>query len=124
MTNWNPPSAFALRATADRSADLPDGRARWFSCPAPFAKIFPFPPDPNHFYIPRRPAPLEGRIAIVTDAGWDAVDVGGAADESADLRTVKSCGPGASTPAASLREQAQATETRKPDLRGEREGNR
>ena len=23
----------------------------------------------------RRPVPLEGRFAIVTDAGWDAVDV-------------------------------------------------
>jgi hypothetical protein len=31
----------------------------------------------------RRPVPLEGRIAIVTDAGWDAVDADGAADESA-----------------------------------------
>jgi hypothetical protein len=41
------------------------------SCPA---KRFPFLPDPNHFYKPRRLVPLEGRIAIVTDAGWDAVD--------------------------------------------------
>jgi hypothetical protein len=54
-----------------RSADLPDGL---FGCPAPFAKIFPFRPDPNHFYIPHRLVPLEGRIAIVTDAGRDAVD--------------------------------------------------
>jgi hypothetical protein len=30
---------------------------------------------PNHWYIRNRPVPLEGRIAIVTDAGWDAVDV-------------------------------------------------
>ena len=28
-------------------------------------------------------SPHEGRIAIVTDAGWDAVDAGGATDESA-----------------------------------------
>jgi hypothetical protein len=47
---------------------LPDGQISE-SCPAPFAKIFLFSPDPNHFYIPRRPTPLEGRIAIVTDAG-------------------------------------------------------
>jgi hypothetical protein len=52
------------------------------------------------------------------------MDAGGAADESADLRTAKSCGPDASTPASSLREEAQATETRKPDLRGELEGSR
>jgi hypothetical protein len=32
-------------------------------------KIFLFPPDPNHFYKPRRPGPLEGRFAIVTDVG-------------------------------------------------------
>jgi hypothetical protein len=52
---------------------LPDGQISE-SCPAPFAKIFLFSPDPNHFYIHRRPTPHEGRIAIVTDAGWDAVD--------------------------------------------------
>jgi hypothetical protein len=43
-------------------------------CPAPFAKIFPFSPNPNQIYIVSRPTPLEGRIAIVTDAGRDAVD--------------------------------------------------
>jgi len=74
-----------------------------FPCPVLFRKIFPFPPDPNHFYIPRRLVPHEGRIAIVTDAGRDAVDADGAADESAGSRTAKSCGPGASTLASSLR---------------------
>ena len=44
-------------------------------CPAPFAKIFLFASDPNHFYIRSHPTPSEGRIAIVTDAGRDAVDV-------------------------------------------------
>jgi hypothetical protein len=34
-------------------------------------------------YIHAHPVPLEGRIAIVTDAGWDAVDADGASDESA-----------------------------------------
>ena len=48
--------------------------------------------------------PHEGRIAIVTDAGWDAVDAGGASDEGAGLRTAKSCGPDASTLASSLRD--------------------
>jgi hypothetical protein len=33
----------------------------------------------------RRPTPLEGRIAIVTDAGLDAMDASGAKDESAQL---------------------------------------
>jgi hypothetical protein len=50
-------------------ADQPDLR-----CPVPFPKTFPFPLWPNQIYIRRRPTPLEGRIAIVTDAGLDAVD--------------------------------------------------
>jgi hypothetical protein len=37
--------------------------------------------DPNHFYIRRRSVPMQGRIAIVTDAGRDAVDAGCAFDE-------------------------------------------
>jgi len=39
----------------------------------------------NHFYIHRRPVPLEGRLEIVTDAGQDAVDARGANDEGAFL---------------------------------------
>jgi hypothetical protein len=40
-------------------------------------------PKPDPLYIHRRLVPLEGRIAIVTDAGRDAVDAGGANDEGA-----------------------------------------
>jgi len=43
-------------------------------CPVPFAKIFLFSRTPNQNYMIRRLVPLEGRIAIVTDAGRDAVD--------------------------------------------------
>jgi hypothetical protein len=43
-------------------------------CPAPSLKIFPFPSEANHLFICRRLVPLEGRLAIVTDAGRDAVD--------------------------------------------------
>jgi hypothetical protein len=50
----------------NRATDLP--------CPALSSKIFSFPPDPNHLHVRRRPTPHEGRIAIVTDAGRDAVD--------------------------------------------------
>jgi hypothetical protein len=94
-------------------------------CPAPFAKIFRFASDPNHFYIHQCPVPLEGRFAVVTDAGRDAVDAGGAADESAGPRTAKSYGPDASTLAFKFAELfSQATVTKKPDHRGERGGNR
>ena len=51
-----------------------------------------------------RLVPHEGRIAIVTDAGRDAVDARGASDEGIGLRTAKSCGPDASTLASSLAE--------------------
>jgi hypothetical protein len=50
--------------------------------PAFLAKIFLFSSDPNQIYIPHRPAPHEGRVAIVTDAGRDAVDAESALDET------------------------------------------
>jgi hypothetical protein len=51
------------------------------------------------------------------------MDVSGAADESAILRTAKSCGPDAPTLASSFTEEIfrEATVTKKPDHRGERE---
>ena len=55
------------------------------SSPVLMAKIIRFPPDPNHLYIPRRPVPPWGRIAIVTNAGRDAVDVRRRVDEGAWL---------------------------------------
>jgi hypothetical protein len=46
----------------------------WGVCPVSFAKIFRFPFDPNQLHMFGRLVPLEGRLAIVTDAGRDAVD--------------------------------------------------
>jgi hypothetical protein len=59
------------------ATNQPDGQItsdyqKW--CQAPKSKIFLFSPDPNQMHIQDVP-PTEGRIAIVTDAGWDAVDV-------------------------------------------------
>jgi hypothetical protein len=81
--------------------------------------------NPNHFYIPHRLVPLEGRLAIVTNAGRDAVDAGGASDEGASCgrrsrvvltprRWRQVCG----------RQLSQATVANKPGHRGERGGNR
>jgi hypothetical protein len=42
-------------------------------------------PKPQISPYMRRPVPREGRFAIVTDAGRDAVDAGSAKDESAFL---------------------------------------
>src|SRR5260370_26441064 len=89
---------------------------------SPLAKIFSFAPDPNQLYIPRHPVPTEGRWPSSRTLGRDAVDAGGAKDEGADLRTAKSCGPDASTPASSQRKPFPlATVTKKPDHRGEHE---
>ena len=53
------------------------------------------------------------------------MDAFGTLDERADERTEKSCGPDVSTLASSLwNTNPQATETIKPDLRGEHEGSR
>ncbi len=43
------------------------------SCPAPFEKTFPFSLDPNHFISPAVSSHA-GALAIVTNAGRDAVD--------------------------------------------------
>ena len=40
----------------------------------------------------RASCPTEGRLAIVTDAGRDAMDADGAARRAAPMRTAKSCG--------------------------------
>jgi hypothetical protein len=45
---------------------------------------FRLPTDPNHLYIPHRPVPIEGRFAIVTDAGRDAVDAAAQLTNSAE----------------------------------------
>ena len=68
--------------------------------------------------------PTEGRLAIVTDAGRDAVDAGGALTKALGLRTAKSCGPDAPTLASSWRDLLLTTVTTKPGHRGEHEGNR
>jgi hypothetical protein len=75
-----------------------------FRSPAPLAKIFPLTRRANQIYNSRRLVPLEGRLAIVTDAGRDAVDAGGAKDEGA-ARGRRSRGPDAPTLASSWRKR-------------------
>jgi hypothetical protein len=51
-------------ATSVDKLILPDGQITFvfseMACPAPFAKIFSFAADPNHFYIPHRLVPTRG----------------------------------------------------------------
>src|SRR5271155_4808427 len=60
---------------------------------------------PNQWLFTACPVPLEGRLAIVTDAGRDAVDAGRALDQQRVKRTAKPCGPDAPTLASSWRKQ-------------------
>jgi hypothetical protein len=91
-----------VRATAYPSADLlicPTGKSvsLLIFCLASFAKIFRFPRRANHLYTLAPSRLTQGRLAIVTDAGRDAVDAGALSDERRATRTAKSCGPDAST---------------------------
>jgi hypothetical protein len=92
-----------LDRISDRMVGCPPGKSlNKVTClSSPFCKnILIFRRRKSVLY-PRCPVPLEGRIAIVTDAGRDAVDADGAADESIAPRTAKSCGPDAPTLASS-----------------------
>src|ERR1700738_2772263 len=50
---------FAKGSTHPTTVICPTGKSL-ICCPAPLAKIFRFALYPNHFYIPRRPAPQRG----------------------------------------------------------------
>jgi hypothetical protein len=52
---------------------------------SPVFKKIPLPAHPKSNLHPLPSRPTEGRLAIVTDAGRDAMDAGGAEDESAGL---------------------------------------
>jgi hypothetical protein len=69
------------------------------------------------------PSQTEGRHAIVTAAGRDAVDADSAADERRVRRTAKSCGPDAPTLVLSWRVSADDG-GKQAGHRGEHEGNR
>jgi hypothetical protein len=63
----------------------------------------------------------EGRLAIVTDAGRDAMDAKARSSMRSFSRTAKTCGPDASTLASSWRRSFPLmTVTTKPDHREER----
>src|SRR5258708_28386126 len=55
-------------------SDLPDGRGVENPVQSPLQKYFASPVGQIISTNSRHPTPQEGRIAIVTDAGWVAVD--------------------------------------------------
>jgi hypothetical protein len=60
----------------------------------------------------------EGRLAIVTDARWDAVDAMAMTDEGGLLRTAKSCGSGAAVLASSFTGSARGATVAKEPFTG------
>jgi hypothetical protein len=92
-----------------------------------FPKNVSVPTPPNQIYNSGHPTPQEGRIMIVTDAGWNAVDAAALAREgiagrverpvsdhqasrrTALTRTAKLCGPDAPTLASSSRSRVGPT---------------
>src|SRR5260370_19047588 len=113
MSGWmSGPSA----KSAARKIEFVERSQSDLGCPAPREKIFLFSPDPTQIYISPVPSHSEGRLAIVMNAGRDAVDAAASSREVSDhprgrttsyqakpfgeagsLRTVKTCGPGTPT---------------------------
>ena len=116
--NGKTPAGVSATMSKD-GTDLPDRLFR-HSCVQPCFEKFSASRFTQINFITLAVYPTEGRIAIVTDAGLDAMDAGGAADESAGSRTAKPCGPDAPTLASSWRSDPQTTVARKPGHRGER----
>jgi len=91
---------------------------------SPLCKNIPLRRKPKSAIYRSPSRPIEGRLAIVTDAGRDAVDADSAFDEWRVRRTAKSCGPDAPTLVSSWRSNSLTTVANKPGHRGEHEGNR
>jgi len=103
------------------AVDLPVGRLVERAVQSPLQKYFASPVGQIISTNSRHPTPQEGRIMIVTDAGWNAVDAAAfcarwdrrAGRKTCERstarwremlqRTAKSCGPDAPTLASSLR---------------------
>src|SRR3984957_20278552 len=98
LSSCAPPGQSALHA----QGDLLNQIRLMLPVQSPSAKIFSFPSDPNHLHIPRHPGPHKGAFRDRHERkAREPLDASGATDESAPLRTAKSCGPDAPTLASS-----------------------
>src|SRR5882672_12672229 len=94
-------------------------------CPVLRAKIFRLMRRANQRHYFARLTADEGRVAIVTNVRWDAVDAAGAKRRTRPMRTAKSCGPDAAVLASNRRKQASADDGGKRAVhRGEHEVSR
>jgi hypothetical protein len=108
---------------------LPDGQISHLAVQPRLQKYSASPPTQINSRTFAIPSHTEGRIAIVTDAGRDAVDAAASGARSARgrmmlMRTAKSCGPDAPTLASSRRSYLLTTVATKPGHRGEHEASR
>jgi hypothetical protein len=116
--------AVCLRWVKRRVGEFVEADQSDLGCPTARKNISGFQnnllaPDPNHFYISEIPSHSEGRCATSTARVGDAVDADAPIDDSARMRTAKTCGPDASWLASSLRQGAQATVTTQGRIAGE-----
>jgi hypothetical protein len=64
-----------------RTAQFAEGMQADLGRPVPSDKTFRFPSGANQRLLRAIPSRQEGRFAIVTNAGWDAVDAAASKDE-------------------------------------------
>ena len=97
-------NCFASRASAVSIGELrqinPTGKSLKV-CPALRAKIFRLTRRANQCSFYARLTADEGRVAIVTNVRWDAVDARVRSRRTRLMRTAKSCGPDAAVLASS-----------------------
>src|SRR5256884_7729722 len=79
---------------------------------------------PKSVVYPRCPVPMEGRLAIVTNAGRDAVDAAARETNAVCLRTAKSCGSDAPIVGVKPAIRSAGDGVKKRGHRGEREVSR
>src|SRR5256884_5261875 len=79
---------------------------------------------PKSVVYPRCPVPMEGRLAIVTNAGRDAVDAAARETNAVCLRTAKSCGSDAPIVGVKSAIRSAGDGVKKRGHRGEREVSR
>jgi hypothetical protein len=82
-------SARSLLFGLARNGEFVEPDQRDSTCPVPLCKNIFLPACPKSNLYPPPSRPTEGRIMIVAYAGRDAVDAGGAKDESADPPSLK-----------------------------------
>ena len=80
------------RPPGAREIEIRQSGQRDARCPVVARKIFRLTRRANQRYQLARLTRQEGRLAIVTNVRWDAVDARVATDEHDFLRTAKSCG--------------------------------